>query len=224
MGFARRLGFSMAEDHRSAGAASVVALATSSEESKKGYIPYTPRPMNWHTDGYYNAPDQPVKGFILYCFQQAPSGGENRVLDPEIAYLRLRDENPDYVRALMHPAAMTIPENTEPDGALRPASTGPVFFPDQATGRLQMRYTARTRSIAWRDDAATRAAADWLRHWLSDGDPLIRKVRLAPGQGIASNNVLHTRAGFQDGPGGRARVMLRARFHERMAEGLLGAA
>lgn len=224
MGFARRLGFSAAEDHRSAGASSVVALRTSSEESKKGYIPYTPRPMNWHTDGYYNAPDQPVKGFILYCFQQAASGGENRILDPEIAYLRLRDENPDYVRALMHPAAMTIPENTEPDGALRPASTGPVFFRDRATGRLQMRYTARTRSIAWRDDAATRAAAGWLGHWLSKGDPLIRKVRLAAGQGIASNNVLHTRTGFQDGPGARARVMLRARFHERMAEGFLGAA
>ena len=63
--------------------------------------------MNWHTDGYYNALEQPVKSFILHCYQQAPVGGENQLLDPEIAYLRLRERNPEFVRALMHPEAMT---------------------------------------------------------------------------------------------------------------------
>ncbi|SDD11817.1 Taurine dioxygenase, alpha-ketoglutarate-dependent [Ruegeria marina] len=222
--FAGQLGLSIAENHRSAGLSHVVALRTSSGEGKKGYIPYTPRPMNWHTDGYYNPPEQPVKGFILHCFQQALSGGENHLLDPEVAYLRLRDENPDYVRALMHPEAMTIPENREKDGTLRPTSTGPVFHSDEATGRLQMRYTARTRSIAWRDDPATRAAADWLRDWLGSGDPLMRSIRLQPGQGIVCNNVLHDRTGFTDGEGEQARVILRIRFHQRVREDFRGAA
>ena len=223
--FAGRLGFMLAEDHRSRGAAGVVALRTSSEESKKGYIPYTKRPMNWHTDGYYNSADNPVKGFILHCHQQAASGGENQLLDPEVAYLRMRDHDPALVAALMHPAAMTIPQNVEPDGSVRPASIGPVFMADGATGRLQMRYTARTRSVEWRDDPATQAGADWLRDWLGAGDPLMASVRLQPGEGIVSNNVLHNRTGFEDGAGeDTARVVLRIRFHERAAERLYGAA
>lgn len=224
LGFADRLGLNVTENHRSAGPAQVVALRTSSDEGKKGYIPYTPRPMNWHTDGYYNPAHSPVKGFILHCFQQAASGGENHLLDPEIAYLRLRDENPAYISALMHPAAMTIPENRESDGTLRPASTGPVFFADEATGRLQMRYTARTRSIAWRDDPTTQAAANWLREWLGSGDPLMRSIRLQPGQGIVCNNALHDRTGFTDGEGDQARIVLRIRFHQRVREDFRGAA
>lgn len=217
--FARQLGFIIAESHRSAGHAGVVALRTSSEESKKGYIPYTKRPLNWHTDGYYNAADNRVLGFILHCQQQASAGGENQVIDPELAYLRLREENPDYINALMHPQAMTIPENREPDGSLRPASVGPVFFPDPKTGRMQMRYTARTRSIEWRDDPVTQDAVRWLRDWLTAGDPLMRRLCLLPGQGIVSNNVLHNRTGFEDGAGDTGqRIMLRIRFHKRAAQ------
>lgn len=224
--FAARLGFGRIEAHRSAGRAKVVALRTSSEESKRGYIPYTQRAMGWHTDGYYNAPDARVQGFILQCHQPAADGGENQFIDPEIAYLRLRDENPSYLRALMHPEAMLIPENREADGSLRPVSVGPVFYPDPTTGRLQMRYTARTRSIEWRDDLVTRKAADWLRDWLSGGDPLMVTLRLGAGQGVVSNNILHNRTGFHDSPGstGASRVMLRVRFHERVAEALHGAA
>lgn len=190
-----------------------------------GYIPYTPRKMNWHTDGYYNSLNQTVKGFVLHCHRQARTGGENQILDPEIAYLRLRDENPDYIRAFMHPRAMSIPENREPDGSLRPESVGPVFFSDPATGRLQMRYTARTRSIKWRDDPMTLAAAERLQDILTSGDPLIRSIRLAPGEGILNNNVLHNRTGFDDGNSeDDTRVVLRVRFHVRVAEEFHGAA
>ena len=222
---ADRLGLWRAEDHRSGGHAGVVALRVSSEEAKAGYIPYTARPLNWHTDGYYNAPGQEVRAFLLHCHQQAATGGENQVLDPEIAYLRLRDENPAFIEALMHPEAMTIPENREPDGSLRPASIGPVFAPCPVSGRLQMRYTARTRSIAWRDDRLTEATANWLRDMLVSGDPLMRRLRLKPGQGILNNNVLHNRTGFADGDSAAGtRVILRARFHVRLMEELHGAA
>ena len=217
--FTEQFGLRLPEMHRSAGHEGVVALRTSSEEGKKGYIPYTPRALNWHTDGYYNAADQRISAFVLHCMTPAQTGGDNRIVDPEIAYLRLREADLDYVRTLMHPAAMTIPENRESDGSLRPVSIGPVFYPDPGTGRLQMRYTARTRSIEWRDDALTREAVAWLGAWLASDEPLIRSVRLQAGDGLLSNNILHNRTGFQDGDGpDRARIMLRVRFHNRMAE------
>ncbi len=218
-GFARGLGFSLPEDHRSAGEWGVVALHTSSASSKNGYIPYTTRPLNWHTDGYYNPGSSPVKSFILHCHRPSEMGGENQLADPEAVYLRMREENPDFVRALMHPEAMTIPENREPDGSLRPASVGPVFFADDVSGRLQMRFTARSRSIEWRRDATTKKATEWLIDWLQGDDPLIRNIRLDPGQGIVCNNVLHNRTGFGNGTDlGSTRVMLRVRFHERLRE------
>ncbi len=215
--FAETLGFHQSEAHRSAGRYGVVALRTSDAPAQKGYIPYTSRPLNWHTDGYYNPASNPVSGFILHCHRQAAKGGENQFVDPELAYLRMRDENPDFVVAMMHPQAMTIPENREPNGKLRPVSIGPVFYPDPVSGRLQMRYTARTRSIEWRDDPTTLAAAAWLRDWLGSNDPFIIGMHMQPGQGIVSNNALHNRTGFDD-QDNAARVMLRMRFHERLAE------
>jgi hypothetical protein len=221
--FGRHLGVHVSEEHRSAGHFGVVALRTSDAPSQKGYIPYSTRPLNWHTDGYYNPSGRPVKSFILHCHAQAAAGGENQLIDPELAYLAMREESPDYVRAMMHPEAMTIPENREADGTLRPASVGPVFFADDRSGRMQMRYTARTRSIEWRDDPATREAADWLRGWLMSGTCPAVGVRLGAGEGVVSNNALHNRTGFEDGGDG-GRVMLRVRFHDRMAEELHGAA
>jgi len=215
--FAAAFGLRIAEAHRSAEETGIVALRVSSDPSRRGYIPYTTKPLNWHTDGYYNAPGERISAFVLHCQEQALKGGENQLLDPEIAYLRLRDENPDYVRAMMHPQAMTIPANTEPNGKVRPESVGPVFYPDPDTGRLQMRYTARTRSIAWRDDPATQEAADFLRQLLTGGDPLALNVRLSAGEGILNNNILHNRTGFDDDQeAGRGRVVYRVRFSNRV--------
>lgn len=213
--FAARFGLRIAEAHRSAGDQGIVALHPSQEAGKRGYIPYSTRPMNWHTDGYYNALGERISAFVLHCVRQAADGGENQILDPEILYIRLRDANPDYLRALMHPQAMTIPENREPDGTLRPASIGPVFYPDPETGRLQMRYTARTRSITWRDDPMTQAAERFIRDHLAAGDPLAVTIRLEPGQGILNNNVLHNRTGFAGQPD-QDRLIYRVRFHNRV--------
>ena len=99
--------------------------------------------------------------------------------------------------ALMAPDAMTIPPNTEA-GAERPASVGPVFAIDSAGGNLHMRYTARTRSIVWKDDAATRAAVQALEQLLADGSPYVFRHRLAAGEGLLCNNVLHNRTAFVD--------------------------
>ena len=181
------------------------------------YIPYTNRPLNWHTDGYYNRLDEQVRGIVMHCVSASASGGENLFLDPEIAYLLLRDEDPNYIEAFMQPDAMTIPPNIEAGVELRPAQSGPVFSVMQASGALHMRYTARTRSIAWKDDAITRRAAGFLAELLASDSVYIVRHRLCAGQGIICNNVLHKREAFADDAGSsQERLLYRARYHERI--------
>jgi hypothetical protein len=183
---------------------------------RQGYIPYTNRPIKWHTDGYYNSPDRQIRGMILHCVHSAAEGGENALMDHEIAYLLMRDENPDYVRALMQPDAMTIPARVEEDGVARPDAVGPVFSVHPESGDLHMRYTARTRSIVWKQDDLTLAAVAFLEKLLASDLPFIYRGRLEPGMGLVSNNVLHDRAGFNDSPD-KKRLLYRARYYDRIA-------
>lgn len=188
---------------------------------RQAYIPYTDRAIKWHTDGYYNPPERQIRGMIMHCVHSAGQGGENRLLDHEIAYLMLRDENMDFIRALSAPDAMTIPERTDEYGVARAAQTGPVFSVDPASGQLHMRYTARTRSIVWKQDAATRAAVAALEKLLASDLPHIHGIRLEPGMGLLCNNVLHDRAAFVD-DAATPRLMLRARYHERITRSSSG--
>jgi hypothetical protein len=181
---------------------------------RRDFIPYTDKPIKWHTDGYYNTPERTVRGLLLHCVESAASGGENLLLDHEIAYLLLRDENPDYIRALSAPDAMTIPPRTDESGVARAEQPGPVFSVD-ALGNLHMRYTARTVSIAWKDDGATQAAKAALERILATPTPWTLHGRLEPGMGLACNNVLHDRAGFTEAPDKR-RLLYRARYYERV--------
>jgi Taurine catabolism dioxygenase TauD, TfdA family len=184
-------------------------------EPRQSFIPYTDRPIKWHTDGYYNPPKRNIHGMVLHCVRSARQGGENRLMDHEMAYLLLRDENPEHVRALMQPDAMLIPERTDEDGVARAAQSGPVFSLD-GQGRLHMRYTARTRSIAWKQDAATLAAVAALEKLLASDSVHILHARLEPGMGLLCNNVLHDRAAFSDDPA-HPRLLYRARYHDRIA-------
>jgi len=182
------------------------------------YIPYTNKRLNWHTDGYYNSTERQIRGVILQCVQPAGSGGENAFLDHEIAYIHLRDENPDFIRALMAPDAMTIPENVQNDVQLRPAQSGPVFSIDGA-GHLHMRYSARGRNIIWKDDADTRAAADCLLNLFQQDSAYIFRHRLAAGEGVISNNALHCRTAFSHGNGdAQSRLLYRARYFDRIVD------
>jgi len=216
--FASRLSLTIAERHRSADDSGIVALSVTRNKRQRGYIPYSDKAMNWHTDGYYNSLKDQINSVVLHCVRPAKSGGGNQFFDPEIAYIRLRDENPDYIAAFMHREAMTIPENREDDGSLRPVSIGPVFS-ISASGQLAMRYTARTRSIAWRNDPATREAAAFLQNLLQSGDALIQVIQLEAGHGVLCNNVLHNRTGFtDDGGADHGRLLYRMRFHNRAGE------
>ena len=111
---------------------------------------------------------------------------------------------------------MTIPERTDEQDVARAAQAGPVFSVDPATGALHMRYTARTRSIVWKQDATTLAAVAALEKLLASDLPHIHGLRLEPGMGLLCNNVLHDRAAFDD-DGIAPRLLYRARYHERIA-------
>lgn len=213
--FAATFGLGDIEDHRSADADGIVAIEVTDQSGKRGFIPYTNKPLNWHTDGYYNGPGDEIRAMILHCIRPARAGGENALLDPEILYIRLRDHDPALAAAMMHPEAMTIPESVEEDGRTRPISTGPVFAID-ADGKLTTRYTARARNVIWRADAATAAAVAFIDNLLAkENEPLIIKHTLAAGEGLISNNVLHTRTAFANAAGAE-RLLLRGRYAQRI--------
>jgi len=180
-------------------------------ETRKDFIPYTNRAIRWHTDGYYNPPARRIWAMVLHCVRDAAQGGENALMDHEMAYLMLRDENPEFIRALMAADAMTIPAREDESGVARAAEAGPVFLVHPETGALHMRYTARTRSIEWKKDDATRAAVSALERLLASDSPTIFRGRLSPGMGLICNNVLHDRSGFNDEPS-HPRLLYRARY------------
>lgn len=181
--------------------------------TRQSYIPYTDRPIKWHTDGYYNPPERKVRAMVLHCVRSAAKGGENRLMDHEIAYLLLRDNDPRHIYALMQEDAMTIPERLDETDGIRPAQSGPVFSVDEVTGRLHMRYTARTRSIEWKQDAATLEAVAALEKLLNSSSPYVYQARLESGMGLLCNNVLHDRAGFTDDVE-NPRLIYRARYFD----------
>ncbi len=192
-------------------------LAVAERGTRGEFIPYTNRGIKWHTDGYYNPETRAVRAVLLHCVARAESGGENELLDHEIAYIQLRDRNPQHIRALMAHDAMTVPARIENGHIERAAQSGPVFSVN-AAGFLHMRYTARAISIEWKKDAATQAALAALEDILSTTSPWMFRGRLEPGMGLVGNNVLHTRTPFTDSPG-RQRLIYRARYYQRISAG-----
>ncbi|MCS6787311.1 MAG: TauD/TfdA family dioxygenase [Thiobacillaceae bacterium] len=175
------------------------------------YIPYTHQRIRWHTDGYYNPPERRIFAMLLHCVRAADEGGENDLYDQELAYIALRDADPGHIRALMAEDAMLIPARTDEQGVARPDQPGPALCVHD--GHLHLRYTARTRSIRWKDDAATRRAVLALEELLATRPPGVFTLRLEPGMGLICANVLHTRSAFRDRPEHR-RLLYRARYHD----------
>jgi len=213
----KRLGLTRLDSNMLADEDGITSLQMVPGKFQRGYLPYSNKRLLWHTDGYYNTAENRIRAMVLHCVSPAAEGGENSLLDHEVAYILMRDANPEYIRALMAPDAMTIPANTEEGTETRPAVTGPVFSIDPVGGNLHMRYTARTRSIEWKQDAATRAAVQFLEQLLAGESPYVFKHRMAAGQGLVCNNVLHNRTGFTDAvDGGVTRLVYRARYHDRI--------
>ena len=199
------------------GISQITVAAKPGERGDAGaaYIPYTDRAIRWHTDGYYHPPERRIHAMILHCVSAAREGGDNALVDHEMAYIALRDANPAWVRALMAEDAMTIPARMGEAGVARAAQSGPVFSVDPASGALHMRYTARTRSVEWKADSCTREAAAFLHELLGGALPYRFDVRLQPGMGIVGHNVLHDRSAFVDDPR-QPRLIYRARYLDRI--------
>ncbi len=212
---ARRIGIERLDANMLANDDGITPLTVIKAGRRSRYIPYTNLPIDWHTDGYYNTHDRQNRSLNLYCVQDSETGGENAVIDHEIAYLLMRDENPDYIRAFIHPGCMTIPANIEHGREIREARTGPVFSVNAGDGTLHMRYTARKRNIVWRDDPATLEAVAFLEKLTRSDSSYIFRHRQAPGHGLISTNVLHNRTGFEDSIA-KKRLIYRARYYDRI--------
>ena len=182
-------------------------------------IPFTSRALNWHTDGYYNAPGRIVRAVVMHCAAPAAGGGETTLLDPDLVYAVIHEEDPALVEALAHTCAMTIPAHEAGGKLIRPARTGPVFRFLGDPPRLHMRYTARTRSISWRSDAVTARAVAALEAAIASLSAHHVQMRFEAGEGVICNNVLHCRAAFTDSEDSR-RLMLRIRSFDALSKRL----
>jgi len=214
---AKQLGLRLLDRNWLADKEGVTSLMVRPTGERRHYIPYTNRPIHWHTDGYYNAMYRQIHSLLLHCVASAAEGGENALLDHEIAYILIRDENPDYIQALMANDAMTIPARISDSGTARPDQSGPVFSVHPVSGDLHMRYTARTRSIIWEHHALTHEAVGFLSQLLDSDSEYIFRGRLEPGMGLISNNVLHDRTGFEN-DALHERLLYRARFYDRIRD------
>ena len=203
-------------DHNlGADAEGITELEVKTDPQHQRYVPYSKRGIHWHTDGYYNRLDAQIYAMALHCVRPAAEGGANDLVDHELAYIHLREQNPAFIRSLMQPNAMTIPANIVDGKTLRPARSGPVFR-FSPSGDLHMRYTERARNIIWKDDPALKAALDSLATYLYSDSAQIFHGRLEAGQGLICNNILHTRSAFEDTPSA-PRLLFRLRYFDRIA-------
>ncbi|HPE59361.1 MAG TPA: TauD/TfdA family dioxygenase [Thiolinea sp.] len=194
---------------------SLSAIQVARHADQHDYIPYTDRKLSWHTDGYYQPPDAQIHGMLLHCVRPAWQGGESWFMDHEIAYILLREADPAFIRALMHPEALTIPANSLNGEIIRPQQSGPVFSINK-DGSLHMRYSARQKNIHWRTDPATQAATALLLALWEQDSPWKLRHCLQAGEGVLCNNVLHCRTGFVDHDQAQQRRLLyRGRYTDR---------
>ena len=211
---AKQFGISQLNKNMGADDDGITALQIQNDPLHKRYIPYSNLGIHWHTDGYYNKPEEQIMSLNLHCVRPAKEGGENAVMDHDMAYILLRDENPDHIRALMQMDAMTIPENVSDGKVIRPDRPGPVFSV-RDNGGLHMRYTARVRNAIWKDDGATKNAVAALDNILTSDSKYIYRLTLQSGWGLISNNVLHDRSAFVDDEE-NPRLLYRSRYYDSL--------
>ena len=217
LALAAQIGLNLLDTNICADEDSITSIQVKEDGKQIGYIPYSNKKLSWHTDGYYNSPQNQINGMALHCVHPAASGGINQLLDHEMLYIHLRETNPGYISALMHPEAMTIPANNEEGDLYRDAQTGPVFSVQPQSGALHMRYSARKRNIIWREDALTMDAVAEIENFLNGNNEWIFYHQLQAGQGILCNNVLHNRTAFENDEHAAARLIYRGRYYDRIS-------
>ena len=74
LSLARRFGLEHINKNWLADDTGLTSLTVRDDGVRKGYIPFSTRAINWHTDGYYNTADKQVHALNLHVTQQAASG------------------------------------------------------------------------------------------------------------------------------------------------------
>ncbi len=184
-----------------------ISTITPVENNKINYIPYTDKPLNWHTDGYYDR--KPIFSWLLHCVNPATQGGENYLLDHELA-LREYVMRHDDINNLLAADALTIPESKDTSRAK--ISTYIFSFENQYK-KLHMRFSMRKDNIDTSPKASA-AIANLKRIIENDCGKYSLTYKLQKNEGIITNNILHGRNAFKDDK--VKRKLLRIRSYERL--------
>lgn len=213
--YSEQFGLKAIDHHLCVSEDKITKIFDDSNSSNSFYIPYTNKPINWHTDGYYNLQQQKVFSFILHCSRPAYEGGVNSLLDQDLVFIHLMESNPLYIDALMQADVMTIPENRKDGILIRPETSTAIFEVLNNSHDILMRYSLRKKNIRFKQDAMTQEALACMDEFInSDLAPSI-SIKLKAGQGVLCNNVLHKRTAFKD-KAGSERLYYRARYYNRI--------
>ena len=171
------------------------------------YIPYTNKKLNWHTDGYYD--EKPIFSWLLHCEEPAYSGGENYLLDHELA-IREYIIKYDNLESLSSLDAFTIPGNTH---ANRGETKGYICNNDNEYKKFHMKFSMREKNMKLNERSKT-AIMRMKKIIKEDCKKYCLTYKLSKNEGIISNNILHGRNSFEDGKA--MRKLYRIRSYERI--------
>ena len=184
-----------------------ISTITPLQNNKINYIPYTDKSLNWHTDGYYDR--KSIFSWLLHCVNPATQGGENYLLDHELALREYVLRNDD-VNNLMAEDALTIPASKDTS---RPEISTYIFSFKNKYRRLHMRFSMRKDNIG--TSAKASPAIIKLREIIEDDCAKYSLTyKLQKNEGIITNNILHGRKAFKDDK--VKRKLLRIRSYERL--------
>ena len=184
-----------------------ISTITPLESNKINYIPYTDKSLNWHTDGYYDK--KSIFSWLLHCVHPATHGGENYLLDHELA-LREYVLRHDDINNLMSEDALTIPESKDTS---RSEISTYIFSIKNQYKKLHMRFSMRKDNIGTSPKAGD--AVTKLKEIIeNDCAKYSLTYKLQKNEGIITNNILHGRKAFKDDK--VKRKLLRIRSYERL--------
>jgi hypothetical protein len=118
---------------------------------------------------------------------------------------------------LSQPKTLTIPERREDNQIVREVSIGPVFFIDEISQKPKMRFTQRKKNIIWLESVEIADALCELNNFLSGVSEMHHQYKLAAGEGIVCNNVIHNRSAFIDSVQ-QKRKLLRGRYKNSVTD------
>ena len=178
-------------------------------EKLSEYVPYTTKELNWHTDGYYTDQKNSVLSWLLFCKTSAESGGINKYLDHEIAYILFNNKS-KRLEDLMLNDTCCIPENSITN---RKEVFNPVFM--FKNKRLHMKFSMRKKNIIWNKNSLQ--AIDVLKSIIKDSSEYHITKKLDTGMGVITNNVIHMRTAFTNSRN-KNRLLYRLRSKKRVTE------